>query len=81
MSNEKKYLYRIIIGIILWLSNNEFTWKIITYFNSFNENGFKLLTVSNTVLVIVSLVGIITTFLNAISLFKLTLKKEKNIGQ
>lgn len=78
MSNEKKYMYRIIIGAILWLSNNEFTWNIIIYFTNFNEKVGKILSISNTILVIVSLVGLVVTFLNAILLFKSTLKKEKN---
>jgi len=78
MCNEKKYLCRIIVGIILWLTNNEFTWKIITYFTSFNEKVGKILSISNTVLVIVSLVGLVITFLNAILLLKVTLKREKN---
>lgn len=78
MSNEKKYLYRILLGIFLYLSNNEFTWKIINYFASFSEGIGKILSISNAVLVIVSLSGIIITFLNVILLFILTLKREKN---
>lgn len=74
MSNEKKYLYRILIGLILLLTNNEFTWKIIEYFARFNERFGKIFSISNVLLVCVSLIGLIITLVNTISLFKETLK-------
>lgn len=78
MSNGTKYLYRILTGIILFLSNNESTWKIVHYFVNFNgEPNGKMLSTLNFVLVIVSVIGLIIALINTALLFLLTFNKEK----
>jgi uncharacterized membrane protein len=80
MSNEIKYLYRILTGIILFLSNNEFTWKIINYFANFNGEPYgKMFSAFNMVLVIVSLLGLVIALFNAVLLFLLTFNTEKKV--
>lgn len=78
MSNGTKYLYRILTGIILFLTNNDLTWEIVNHFANINGDlNVNIVSTFRKVLVIVSLIGLIITLLNAALLFFLTFNKEK----
>lgn len=78
MSNETKYLYRILTGIILFLTNNDFTWEIVNHFANINgELNVNIVSTFRKVLVIVTLLGLIITLLNTVLLFVSTFNKEK----
>ncbi|MDF2505577.1 MAG: hypothetical protein K0R54_2541 [Clostridiaceae bacterium] len=78
MSNGTKYLFRILTGIILFLTNNDFTWKIVNHFANINGDlSVNIVSTFRKVLVIVSLIGLIIALLNAALLFFLTFNKEK----
>jgi hypothetical protein len=78
MSNETKYLYRILSGIILFLTNNEFTWEIVNHFASINgELNVSIVSTISKLVVIVSLLGLIIFLLNTVLLFLLTFNREK----
>jgi hypothetical protein len=77
MENEKKYIYRIIAGIVLWFSNNEFTWNIINYFANINNTvNVQLISIFRTIVILISLVGLVVTMINSILLLKLSLFKK-----
>lgn len=75
MSLEKKYIYRIIVGYIIFLLNSEYTWNILRYFINYNVVRADLITKTVLLMMIISLIGQIIVVINAIFLFKLTLKK------
>jgi len=78
MDYDRIYIYRIVVGIILWFSNNEYTWKIINYLSNINGNvSVKFVVFFRNILILISLLGIVITYVSAISLFKLTLSKKK----
>lgn len=78
MENEKKYVYRIVAGIVLWVSNNEFTWEIINYFANMNDSpNVEMIVFFRNIFILISLAGLIITLLSAVLLLKWTLLKKK----
>jgi hypothetical protein len=74
MEKEKVCLLRIVAGIVLWISNNKFTWNIINYFANTNSGvNVQLISLSRTVFVIISLIGLVIVVINSVILLKLTL--------
>jgi hypothetical protein len=75
METEKIYIYRIIAGIVLWLSNNKFTWDIINYFANINNGvNVQIISIFRSIVIFVSLVGLIISIINSVLLLKSTLK-------
>lgn len=79
VGNENIYVYRIVAGIVLWFSNNEFTWQIINYFVNINNSpNLDILVFFRALVTLVSLSGLIITLLSAILLLKWTLSRKKS---
>lgn len=79
MDNEKACIYRIVVGIIFLFSNNENTWEIVNYFANINNNlNVALISFFRTIFILISLMGLIITLINAILLLKLTMSKKKS---
>lgn len=75
METEKIYIYRIIAGIVLWFSNNKFTWDIINYFANINNGvNVQIISIFRSIVIFVSLVGLIISIINSVLLLKSTLK-------
>ncbi|MEL7607384.1 MAG: hypothetical protein AAGU39_15190 [Sedimentibacter saalensis] len=78
MEKEKVYVYRIVVGIVLWFSNNEITWEIVNYFANMNNSlNVEMIVFFRTIFVLISLAGLIITLLSAILLLKWTLSRKK----
>lgn len=78
VEKEKVYVYRIVVGIVLWFSNNEITWEIVNYFANMNNSlNVEMIVFFRTIFVLISLAGLIITLLSAILLLKWTLSRKK----
>lgn len=78
VGKEKIYVYRIVVGIVLWFSNNEITWEIVNYFANMNNSlNVEMIVFFRTIFILISLAGLIITLLSAILLLKWTLSRKK----
>lgn len=78
VEKEKIYVYRIVVGIVLWFSNNKITWEIVNYFANMNNSlNVEMIVFFRTIFILISLAGLIITVLSAILLLKWTLSRKK----